>query len=81
MDAISIARAGLMAASARFEASASRTARVGAIDPAAGVADDGIDLGQEAVEQIQARHQFSANLGVVRIADKMWEALLNLQKE
>jgi flagellar hook protein FlgE len=77
MDPISIARGGLMAASARFEASASRTARMGATDPAA----DDVDLGQEVVEQVEAKHQFSANLGVIRIADQMWQALLDIQKD
>jgi flagellar hook protein FlgE len=80
MDPISIARGGLMAASARFEASASRTARMGAADPTDD-AGDGVDLGSEAVEQIEAKHAFSANLGVIKIADEMWDALLDIQKD
>lgn len=71
MDPISTARGGLAAASARFEASAERTARMGA--------DDTVDAGQEVVEQIQAKHQFSANLGVIRVADEMWRALMDIQ--
>jgi len=78
MDPISIARGGLMAASARFEASASRTARMGAADPAGD--GSGGDYAQEVVTQIEAKHQFSANLGVIRIADQMWRALLDIQK-
>jgi flagellar hook protein FlgE len=78
MDPISIAQGGLMAASARFEASASRTARMGATDGQA--SGDSVDLGQEVVEQVQAKQQFSANLGVIRIADQMWQALLDIQK-
>jgi flagellar hook protein FlgE len=78
MDPISIAQGGLMAASARFEASASRTARMGATDGQS--PGDSVDLGQEVVEQVQAKTQFSANLGVIRIADQMWQALLDIQK-
>ena len=85
MDPISVARYGLMAASARFEASASRTARMGVADPTAdGSGDgsgDGVDYAQEAVTQIEAKHQFSANLGVIRVADEMWQALLDMQKD
>lgn len=79
MDPISIARGGLMAASARLEASASRTARMGATDPATGDSADDVDLGHEAVEQIEAKREFSANLGVIRVADEMWRALLEVQ--
>ena len=71
MDPLTVARYGLMNASARFEASASRTARMGA--------DDSVDAGQEVVEQISAKHQFSANLGVIRIADEMWRSLMDIQ--
>ena len=71
MDPLSVARYGLMAASARFEASAERTARMSA--------DDSVDAGAEVVEQVQAKHQFSANLGVIRVADEMWRALMNIQ--
>jgi flagellar hook protein FlgE len=85
MDPISIARGGLMAASARFEASASRTAKMGASDPAGDGSGDslggGVDYAQEAVTQIEAKHQFSANLGVIRVADEMWQALLDIQKD
>jgi flagellar hook protein FlgE len=81
MDPISIARGGLMAASARFEASASRTAKMGASDPAEDGCGDGVDYAQEAVTQIEAKHQFSANLGVIRVADEMWDALLDIQKD
>jgi len=72
MDPLSIARGGLMAASARFEASAVRTAQMGD--------DSTVDPTQEAVDQISAKHQFSANLGVIRIADEMWRSLLKIQE-
>jgi flagellar basal body rod protein FlgC len=80
MDAISIATGGLMSATARFDASASRTARMGATDPTTGTTDDSVDAGQEAVTQIEAKQQFSANVGVIRIANEMWNSLLDLQK-
>ena len=81
MDAISIARGGLMAASARLEASANRTAAMGATDPTTGEAADDVDLGHEAVEQIEAKQQFGANLGVIRVADSMWKSLLEVQED
>jgi flagellar hook protein FlgE len=68
MDPISVARYGLMAASASLDASAARTAQAG-----------GVHLAAEAVTQIQARQQFSANLGVIRVADEMWRALIDIQ--
>jgi flagellar hook-associated protein FlgK len=71
MDPISVARYGLMAASASLDASAARTAQAGG--------DGGVDLAAEAVTQIQARQQFSANLGVIRVADEMWRALIDIQ--
>jgi flagellar hook protein FlgE len=42
-------------------------------------ADESVDYGHEVVEQIQAKHQFSANLNVVQIADRMWRSLLEIQ--
>lgn len=71
MDPLVVARYGLMAASARFEASAQRTAQMGG--------DASVDPAAEVVEQVQAKHQFSANLGVIRVADEMWRALMDIQ--
>lgn len=71
MDPIATARYGMLAAEHRFEAAAARIS--------AQPADPGVDLGRELVEAIQARHAFSANLGVVRFAQDMWRALLELQ--
>jgi flagellar hook protein FlgE len=73
MDPISTARAGLMAASARFEASASRTARLGF--------DASVDYVTEAVEQVKAKTEFKANLQVIRFADDMWQSLLAIQHD
>ena len=71
MDPLAIARYGLLAAERRFEASATRIATA--------TADESVDLGRELVEVIQARHAFSANLGVIRFAQDMWRSLLELQ--
>jgi flagellar hook protein FlgE len=71
MDPISTARYGMMAATRSLEASASRVAgRAG---------DDSVDYASEAVTQIEAKQAFSANVGVIKIADKMWRSLLDLQ--
>lgn len=73
MDPLNIARAGLMAASARLQISAVRTARLGS--------DPNVDASQEAVEQIEAKQQYSANLGVIRISSDMWRSLMEVQED
>lgn len=73
MDPISTARYGLMAASRRFEASAINVATMG-VEGAPEV-----DLAEETVDMIQARTAFSANISVIKFADQMWDALLQLQ--
>ncbi|MFC3069088.1 flagellar basal body rod C-terminal domain-containing protein [Phenylobacterium soli] len=72
MDPLTVARYGLMAASQRFDASAARTARMGD-------QSSDIDYAAEAVEQIEAKHQFSANLGTIKVADEMWRSLMDIQ--
>ena len=71
MDPIGTARYGLMAAERRFEASAVKIANMRS--------DEGVDVGHEIVEMVQAKHAFSANLGVIRFAQDMWDAVLKLQ--
>ena len=71
MDPISIARYGMMAATQRLDASASRVAGM--------AGDSNVDYASEAVTQIEAKQAFSANVGVIKIADKMWQSLLDLQ--
>jgi flagellar hook protein FlgE len=71
MDPISIARYGMMAATQQLTASATRIAG------AAG--DDNVDYAQEAVTQIQAQASFKADVGVIKVADQMWQSLLDLQ--
>lgn len=71
MDPISIARYGMMAATQQLTASASRIA-------GAGFGGD-IDYASEAVTQIEASTAFKADVGVIKVADKMWQSLLDLQ--
>jgi len=71
MDPISIARYGMMAATQRLDASASRVAGM--------AGGSSVDYASEAVTQIEAKQAFSANVGVIKIADKMWQSLLDLQ--
>lgn len=71
MDPISTARYGMMAATRSLDASASRVARM--------AGDESVDYAKEAVGQIEAKQAFSANAGVIRIADEMWRSLLDLQ--
>ena len=67
MQAHAIAAAGIAAASARFEASARRTAA----DPLAGLAE-------ETVERIGAEIAFKANASVLKTADEMAGTLLDI---
>lgn len=64
---LSTAAAGMQNAAARFETSARRTAD-GSLD----------DLAVEAVEQIRAKQDFSANAAVARTADDMIGTLLDV---
>jgi len=67
MQAHAIAAAGVAAASARFEASARRTAADPLADPAG-----------EAVERIAAEVAVAANVSVLRAADDMAGTLLDM---
>ena len=71
MDPIATARYGIMAAERRFTESATRVARM--------AGDDSVDYGSEAAEQVTAKQAFTANVQVVKVADRMWRALLDLQ--
>jgi flagellar hook protein FlgE len=71
MDPISTARYGMMAATQQLTASANRIA--------AGGASGDVDYGAEAVNQIEASQSFKADVGVIKVADEMWQSLLNLQ--
>lgn len=67
MIASAIAAGGVAAATARFEQSARRTAQT-PLD----------NLEAEMVERIEAKTEFSANLAVLRTADDMAGALLDI---
>ncbi len=73
MDPISTARYGMMAATQQLTASANRVAAMAGGDPG--------DYATEAVNQIEAKQAFSANARVIRIADEMWNALLDIQSK
>ena len=68
MDPSSTARYGMMAATQQLTASANRIAAGGEVDYAG-----------EAVNQIEAKQSFKANVGVIKVADEMWQSLLDLQ--
>lgn len=76
MDPLSAARYGMMAASRRFDASAERVARSGNSEQGSD-----IDLGEEVVEQVRAKHQFSASAQLISVADDMWRALIGVQEQ
>ena len=67
MSAFAIAASGIAVATARFAASAERTAR----DPLA-------DLAGESVERIEAEVALKANVAVLKTADQMYGALLDI---
>jgi len=67
MQAFAIAAAGIADASARFEASAVRTAR----DPLQ-------DLAGETVERLTAEVALKANVSVLKTADEMYGSLLDI---
>ncbi len=69
MDPISTARYGLIAATQQLAASASRIA----------AGPDNVDYAAEAVNQIEAKQAFKADVNVIKVADEMWKALLDLQ--
>jgi flagellar basal body rod protein FlgC len=71
MQVLAIASAGLDAAVRRLEASAQRTAGIGAPNAQA-------DFAAEAIEQIKAKEEFAANLQVIRTAGRLIGALLDL---
>ena len=71
MDPISTARYGMMAASRQLEQSASRIANMNGADPG--------DYATEALNQIEAKQRFKAKVQVIKVADEMWNSLLDIQ--
>ncbi|MBO9545745.1 flagellar basal body rod C-terminal domain-containing protein [Caulobacter sp.] len=78
MQAISIAASGMMAAADRLHASAQRVAASDAQAERAQTLGD-VDYVNERVQQIGAATDFKANAAVIRTADEMAGALLNLK--
>nr|WP_295887470.1 flagellar basal body rod C-terminal domain-containing protein [uncultured Devosia sp.] len=72
ISAINIAVGGMQRAADRFEASAGRVARFGT-----GLGDD-VDLTTEMVDVMMAKTDFEAATKVVRVADNMTGALLDI---
>ena len=70
---MSIGASGLQAAQASLDRSATRAARWGTADAAAAPAD----LTAAAVTQIEARHQFAANLQTLKTADALLGTLID----
>jgi len=81
MQAISTAAAGMMAAADRLGASAQRMAASDAKAKTDSVraSDADVDYVKERTEQIGAETEFKANAAVVRTADAMTGALLDLK--
>jgi flagellar hook protein FlgE len=65
--------AGMDAAAASLNRTAERIASIGG-NPQG----DSVNLGAEAVAMIEAKNEFAANIQVVRTADEMTRALLNV---
>lgn len=71
LSSIASATLGMTRAADRLESSANRVARFGT-----GLAD--VDLATEAVEVTMAQADFKANASVVRVADAMAKATINI---
>lgn len=76
MQILNTAAAGMFAAADRLSASAQRTASWGLEETQAAAK---IDLAEEAVQQISAKTEFTANAAVIRTADEMAGALLDIK--
>lgn len=83
MQAISIAAAGMMAAADRLNASAHRMAAADAgadrVETQQGASLGDVDYVKERTQQIGAATDFKANAAVIKTADEMTGALLNLK--
>ena len=73
MTAIPHAAEALTSASGRFERSSARL-----LEAASGA---GGDMAEPMVEMIVAKTQFKASLAVVRFADAMWDALIEISRD
>ncbi len=73
MTAIPHAARALTSALGRFERASGRL-----LEAATGPGESD-DIAEPLVEMMQAKHQAKASIATVRIADSMWQSLLNLQ--
>jgi flagellar hook protein FlgE len=73
LSSIASATTGMTRAADRLEASAGRVARFGT-----GLGDGDVDLASEAVAVMTAQNDFKANATVVRVADAMAKATINI---
>jgi len=78
MQALAIAAAGMNAAANRLNASAQRVASADAHAEKVEELKD-VDYAKERTEQISAETDFKANAAVIKTADKMTGALLDLK--
>ena len=76
MQVLNTAAAGMFAAADRLSASAQRTAAWGLEQSQT---EQKIDLAHEAVEQISAKTDFTANAAVAKTAHEMTGALLDMK--
>ena len=74
MSAMSIASAGMSAATARFERNATNITRAGAGTPEG----EGVDLGAEMVDMMINQTQFEVLAKVVKRADEMTKAGIDI---
>jgi flagellar hook protein FlgE len=77
VQVLNTAAAGMFAAADRLSASAQRTAAWGLEQQSQ--AEQKVDLAHEAVEQVSAKTDFTANAAVIRTADEMTGALLDMK--
>jgi len=73
VTAIPHAAEALTSASGRFERSSARL-----LEAASGV---GGDVAAPLVEMIEAKAQFKAGVAVIRFADEMWDALIEISRD
>jgi flagellar hook protein FlgE len=76
VQVLATAAAGMFAAADRLSASAQRTAAWGLEE---GQAESKVDLAREAAEQISAKTEVKAETAVIKTADDMMGALLDLK--
>jgi hypothetical protein len=77
MDISAIALQGLQQAQVQLESSAVRLASTGVASPE-GMPVDTVSLSEAAVSLLAAKNSFSANIGVLKIANELQKNIVNL---